>query len=80
MDLGLKGKVALVMGGGNGIGRAPAQRLVTDGCDVLRAPAWGATASPWTSRTSWLSSPFPSPSKSMASTVFVDGGATKTIL
>lgn len=35
MDLGLDGKVALVSGGSKGIGRACAERLAAEGCDVL---------------------------------------------
>jgi 3-oxoacyl-[acyl-carrier protein] reductase len=35
MNLGLEGKVALVSGGSRGIGRACAERLAAEGCDVL---------------------------------------------
>ena len=35
MDLGLDGKIALVTGGSRGIGRACAERLTQEGCDVL---------------------------------------------
>src|SRR5919106_3009012 len=35
MDLGLEGKVVLVTGGSKGIGRACAERLAQEGCDVL---------------------------------------------
>ena len=35
MDLGLNGKIALITGGSKGIGRACAERLAQEGCDVL---------------------------------------------
>lgn len=47
MDLHLKGKRALVTGGSKGIGRACAQALAEEGCEVLiaaRNPAPGANA------------------------------------
>ena len=37
MDLGLKGKTALVLGGGGGLGRAIAKSLVTEGANVAVA-------------------------------------------
>lgn len=35
MDLGLKGKTALVLGASRGLGRAIADRLAAEGCDVI---------------------------------------------
>ena len=35
MDLGLKGKIALVTGSSRGIGRGIALALATEGCDVM---------------------------------------------
>ena len=37
MDLGLKGKVAIVTGGNRGIGKAVARQLAQEGCDVAIA-------------------------------------------
>jgi NAD(P)-dependent dehydrogenase (short-subunit alcohol dehydrogenase family) len=34
LELGLNGKVAIVTGGSDGLGRAPAQRLAAEGCKV----------------------------------------------
>ena len=42
MDLGLSGKVALVRGGSQGIGRACAERLAQEGCEVLIVARSGA--------------------------------------
>ncbi len=35
LDLGLRGKVAIITGGSDGLGRATAERLATEGCKVV---------------------------------------------
>ena len=37
MDLGIKNKVALVLGGGSGLGQAMALSLASEGCKVVVA-------------------------------------------
>jgi 3-oxoacyl-[acyl-carrier protein] reductase len=88
VNLGMSGKVALVTGGSRGIGRACAESLAAEGCDVMLVArteadleaAAAAIAKAGGRRVEICATDLPRAEQIHGADLFVDGGATKTIL